>query len=218
MFCQRTKAWFRLGLTTLLTSCVLTLAVSSAIRAQESNEVPTQGKEWGIISVADLFRRADIVFLGKTESTRSFWNETRTMIFTEVRNKALSQNYVFKGALDEDGSHILTRPGGQVGNIRTDVSHQAPFSEGDRALLFLYANERPRLDGVVGGVAGKVPLQTDPRSEREFLIFWRDPQSDKLFTIRPSRDAKRIEVGLDELPKIMRELAEGNDRDGGGPR
>jgi hypothetical protein len=91
---------------------------------------------------ASTFARVDLDYLvagnglivvGEAVGARSYWNEARTFILTDVR---VSVSEVLKGSLDTR-EITVTLPGGQVGDLTSVVVGAANLAPGNSYVLFL---------------------------------------------------------------------------------
>jgi hypothetical protein len=121
---------------------------------------------------ADRVDQAQIVLRGVVVSVRSYWNQDRTMIYTE--NRISVQEYI-KGS--GPGEVTLTIPGGRVGDEALIVSDAPRFKVGEHVVLTLADSDR-----VVGGPDGVFRLTSAPddmvksanERDRLFLQWLRD--------------------------------------------
>ncbi len=161
------------------------------------------GQDQRLLSLKELTQKADYVFIGDCVSVRSYWNSSRTMIFTEIKHSAITNDFIFKGSL-QNGNHSFVQPGGQVDNIKTVVSDQPSFAVGDRSLLFLYRADRIELSGIVGASFGKIPIHRDPKEEIEFIILWTPPDDTLTFySTPPSPVARRVNLTLQDAKTLI---------------
>ena len=149
-------------------------------------------------SINDMFRDADLVFVGDTESTTSAWNASRTMIFTTVQERVVG-SLAFKG-VSPGQSVSWQQPGGQVGNIKTIVYDGPLFLRGDRSLLFLVAPARVFVYPTIGGALGKIDVQTVGQ-ERQVIILWRE--QGQFYPMPLSPRSEQVTVPLNQLGAIF---------------
>jgi hypothetical protein len=147
-----------------------------------------------LLSVAELSRRADLVFVGDTTAATSHWNASRTMIFTSVRQRVVS---MFKG--NSVPEVAWEQPGGQVGNIKTTVYDGPVFAPGERSLLFLLAPSRMTIIPTVGGQLGKIRVIR--YEQREAVELWRD--GSELYPAPVSQRSQRVYLTIDELKSVL---------------
>jgi len=116
---------------------------------------------------ADRVEEAQIVLRGIVVSVRSYWNQEKTMIYTE--NRISVQEYL-KGS--GPGEVTLTIPGGKVGDEALIVSDVPRFKEGEHIVVTLADSDR-----VVGGPDGVFRLTSSPEemvksaNERDHLFL-----------------------------------------------
>lgn len=116
-------------------------------------------------SPRELGKQSTLVVLGTVGNVRSFWNEKKTKIFTEI-DVSVEQSY--KGGMS--GSVKLLQLGGVVGNVRVTVSGALSWSPGEEALLFL----QPSVQGsyqVSGFSQGRFPVERDPQTGKAFVRY-----------------------------------------------
>lgn len=152
-----------------------------------------------------LVRGSDDIVLGTVGSTRSFWNDGRTAIVTEV---TVSISDVLKG--EAQATVTLTQPGGEVDGMRYQIPGSPVFHEGEEVLLFLWEDSRGRAQ--VNGLAqGKFEVRTDAASGERVLsrqlpgLAFRDVRS--LARVRASEPAHAVPLRL-MLREIHRTLEE----------
>lgn len=115
------------------------------------------------VTLEDLTRSSTAVILGEAEAPRSFWNEQRTQILTEVKIRV---DESVKG--DIGGETIITIPGGRVGSTMYEVSDMPVFQDGEQVLVFLWQHPSGK-QLVTAGQQGKLAIAIDPQSERPVL-------------------------------------------------
>ncbi len=121
---------------------------------------------------ADRVDQAQIVLRGIVISVQSYWNQERTMIYTE--NRISVEEYI-KGS--GPGEVTLTIPGGKVGDEALIVSDVPRFKVGEHVIVTLGDSDR-----VVGGPDGVFRLTSSPEEmvksanegDRLFLQWLRD--------------------------------------------
>ena len=115
------------------------------------------------VTLEDLTRSSTAVVLGETEAPRSFWNEQRTQILTEVKIRV---DESVKG--DLGGETVITIPGGRVGSTMYEVSDMPIFEDGEQVLVFLWQHPSGK-QLVTAGHQGKLAIYIDPQTERPLL-------------------------------------------------
>lgn len=107
-------------------------------------------------SLEDLSRTSTAIVLGMTQESRSFWNDDRSQILTEI---TLRVDETLKGGTVTET--VITVPGGRVGNAMYEVSDMPVFVDGEEVLVFLWDHPSgKRL--VTGGTQGKLEIMHDP--------------------------------------------------------
>ena len=106
-------------------------------------------------SIEDLGRESTSVVQGNVVGINSFWNETRTKIFTET---VIAVEETYKGT--EAGEVIILQLGGVVDNVRVTVHGALQWSLGEEVVVFL----EPYREGkflVSGFSQGKFQVERD---------------------------------------------------------
>jgi hypothetical protein len=128
----------------------------------EATVVPWMGLE-------EVTGQAEVVVLGKVETTESRWSDDGRIIVTEV---TVSVERALKGG--PRATVVVETPGGTLGD-RTLVASGAPvFARGERVVLFLReAGDGARPGGgrlaVVGWSQGRFRVRRDPRTGRDLV-------------------------------------------------
>jgi hypothetical protein len=144
-------------------------------------------------SPRELGKQSTLVVLGTVSGVRSYWNEKKTKIFTEI-DVSVEQGY--KG--QTPGSVKLLQLGGTVGNVRVHVSGALSWSPGEEALLFL----QPSVQGsyqVSGFSQGKFPVERDPQTGKAFVKYVQ-PEPAARGRIISSEDAGSISEHAGQMP------------------
>jgi hypothetical protein len=145
-------------------------------------------------SPQQLGEQSSLVVRGKVTSTRSFWNDQRTKVFTETH---IAVDETYKGG--DVATLRVVQLGGVVDNIRVTVSGALQWTPGEEVLLFV---EPYRADA----------YQVSGFSQGKFNVK-RDPQTGKAFIQRPALEGVEIMGALDVF--VNRALG---DSDKGGSR
>ncbi len=129
-----------------LAAALLALCLASATWATTLQHVDTR----------DLTLGSSDIVIGVVENSRSYWNDARTRIFTDV---TLRVDQTLKGPA---ASRItLTQLGGEVDGARYSIPGCPAFHPGEEALFFLWRDPRGRAQ--VNGLAqGKFDIRRDP--------------------------------------------------------
>lgn len=104
---------------------------------------------------------------GKVQALSSYWNEDRTRIFTQVTFEVTRVVY---GSVGNNSVYIVVE-GGTIGTIKTFVTGEPQFVEGEEALLFLRPTATPTNGkmpdySIVGAIQGKFSVYRDPVTGR----------------------------------------------------
>lgn len=84
--------------------------------------------------LSDLVRRAAQIIEGEVLDLHSYWNDDRTMIYTDIEIAVQDR---LKGVGIQGGKLIVRLPGGEVEGIGCRESDTPTFVTGERVLLFL---------------------------------------------------------------------------------
>jgi hypothetical protein len=106
---------------------------------------------------------SSLVVRGTVTGVRSFWNESRTRIYTET---IVAVDETYKGTGTPTARVI--QPGGVVDNARMHVHGALTWRPGEEVLLFL----EPRRRGghrVSGFSQGKLTIERDPATGEPFI-------------------------------------------------
>jgi hypothetical protein len=99
-------------------------------------------------------RSADIV-VGQVTETRSYWDDSKSRILTEVRLRVERR---LKG--EPAGELVLTQLGGELDGFRYEVPGSPAFARGEEALVFAWRDPSGRAQ--VNGLAqGKFEVRRD---------------------------------------------------------
>lgn len=99
---------------------------------------------------------SDLIIVGKVVKQNSQWNETKTRIFTEV---SVNTDEYLKGK-SEDKQIVITKPGGEVGDVGELYSHVPEFVKDEEVLLFLKRDKENKLV-VNKGTQGKYTIRSN---------------------------------------------------------
>ena len=152
---------------------VLCGAMAVAIAA--SLAVPAGATTLRRMSVDELVAGNKTVVVGQVTDARSYWNQDKTFILTDVR---LTVNEVVKGKL-QDQEITVTIMGGRVGEITTLIIGGPELIPGKSYLLFLNEEDLPGkraqtvrdlCQGAFDLVIGKDGLRAVSQANRHPLI------------------------------------------------
>ena len=114
-------------------------------------------------SPRDLGRESSLVVRGRVTAVRSFWNATKTKVFTET-TIAIDETYKGRSA----GTVAIRQLGGVVGNVRVNVDGAPSWDDGEEVLLFLEPFDGESFQ-VAGFCQGKYTIERDPLTGEPFV-------------------------------------------------
>jgi hypothetical protein len=114
-------------------------------------------------SPKELAQESSHVVLGKVVDVRSFWNETKTKIFTEAR---VEVEETYKGANLAEAR--VLQLGGIVGHVNMHVDGALRWKRNEEVLLFLEPGTAGAFN-VTGFSQGKFDVERDPKTGRPFV-------------------------------------------------
>jgi hypothetical protein len=146
---------------------VLLLVVSSSVLRLAFPAVIQSGTQNS--NLEELISGADVIIIGTVAEDSSYWNDTRTEIYTSV---ILTVEENLKFAVSQDRI-IITIPGGEVDGIKQWISGSPVFDQGEQTLVFLKKLVKAQIPhtqaldqllleeqyGVCGGHRGKFSIQ-----------------------------------------------------------
>jgi hypothetical protein len=109
------------------------------------------------LEVEDLTKLSTEVFHGQVVSTRVYWDDKHTRIYTAVRVR-ISES--FKGAAKRGEVVTVTQLGGELDGLRLDYSGRPTFNVGEAVVLFAKPGRNHDLI-VVGLKQGKLRVVGD---------------------------------------------------------
>ena len=133
----------------LLSLLLLTLLCAGDARASSATT--------RALSIAELTTRAEIIVLGTVSFIASDWNLNRTAIETRIDLKV---EETLKGTVNH-AKISFYQLGGVVGDTASSLGEAATFVEGERVAIFLFKNNRERLQ-VVRFFQGKFSVERRP--------------------------------------------------------
>lgn len=107
--------------------------------------LPAAASTFVSMSPRQLSREADAVVVGRVLQTHSYWNEDASMILTDV---TVAVDETISG--EAPGVVHVRTYGGTVGNFRIEASGFPEFTEGERVLMFLQADDEDGSIRVLG--------------------------------------------------------------------
>ena len=115
------------------------------------------------MTAKDLTERSTAVLYGKCSKVKSEWNDRKDLIFTYVT--VVPEEYV-KGNLGSEA--VITIPGGQVDDIRYEVSEMPLFVEGEEIVAFIWTNPAGK-HLITGGYQGKMKIEKDGKTGKRMV-------------------------------------------------
>ena len=115
------------------------------------------------MSAKELTEESTAVFYGKCTGKRCEWNENKSIIYTYV---TVSPEEYIKGNLGSEA--VIAVPGGQVGDIRYEVSEMPVFTEGEDVMAFIWTNPAGK-NLVTGGYRGKMKIEKDAKTGKRMV-------------------------------------------------
>ena len=115
------------------------------------------------MTAKDLTERSTAVLYGKCSKVKSEWNDRKDLIFTYVT--VVPEEYV-KGNLGAEA--VITIPGGQVDDIRYEVSEMPLFVEGEEVVAFVWTNPAGK-NLITGGYQGKMKIEKDIKTGKRMV-------------------------------------------------
>lgn len=112
--------------------------------------------------VKHLTQSSDLIIVGKVVSKKSFWNDDKSRIFTNVSIEA--KEYL-KGKSSPNVT--IKVPGGEIGEIGELYTHMPKFDDNEEMILFTKRNKKNQLI-VTGGELGKIRLIKDEKTGKKF--------------------------------------------------
>lgn len=115
------------------------------------------------LSTQDLGSQASLIVVGRVIEKRSYWNDDRTRIETEIQ---LQVEEMFKGS-PVDVVRVV-QPGGVVDNVRVMADGVAVWTVGEEVLLFLEPH-RGGTHHVVGLNQGQFAVDRDEGTDEAWV-------------------------------------------------
>jgi hypothetical protein len=103
----------------------------------------------------EIAQTADLIFVGTADGGRSFLNDGKTMIFTEIDFTEIEVIHASKNAVGIlPGAITLSFAGGTVDDITVSVSCVPKIEQGSRYVIFVLHDGERYLSPIVGGAQG----------------------------------------------------------------
>jgi hypothetical protein len=141
--------WLR-RLTPFLRPLCLSLLLASLLN-------PAQATVMRYLEIEELTRLSTAVFHGQVISTKVYWDENHTRIFTAVR---VQVNESLKGTAKRGAFVTITQLGGELDGLRLDYGGRPVFEVGESIVLFTKPGDKGELL-VVGLKQGKLRIAGD---------------------------------------------------------
>jgi hypothetical protein len=109
------------------------------------------------LEIEELARLSTAVFHGQVISTKVYWDESHTRIFTAVR---VQVNESLKGTAKRGAFVTITQLGGELDGLRLDYGGRPVFAVGESIVLFTKSGDKGELL-VVGLKQGKLRVAGD---------------------------------------------------------
>jgi hypothetical protein len=126
--------------------------------------MPVLGTQVIFKSVEQLGEDSSAVVMGTVVNVRSFWNESRTKIFTST---VVAVEESFKGR--PGGSVEVLQLGGTVDNVQVTAHGALRWAPGEEVVLFLEPATEGRYQ-VAGFSLGKFKVERDPDSGTPYIM------------------------------------------------
>ncbi|MGD0755748.1 MAG: hypothetical protein ABR927_11880 [Bacteroidales bacterium] len=115
------------------------------------------------MTTKDLTNQSTAVLYGKCSKIKAEWNADKSIIYTYVT--VVPEEYI-KGNL---GSEVtIAIPGGQVGDIKYEVSDMPLFNEGEDIVAFIWTNPAGK-NLITGGSQGKMKIEKDIKTGKRMV-------------------------------------------------
>ena len=123
------------------------------------------------LSPRELAARADVIVTGNVTGVTSEWNDSHSMIFTDV---TIAAEQFDKGAAP--GRLTVRVPGGEVGEVGLAVEDEPSFTPGQRVALHLGRTNEHGVFNLIGGGHGAA-LKGKPGGQKlySYTGYHRDP-------------------------------------------
>lgn len=115
------------------------------------------------LTVEDLVANSTTIVHGTVLSTRSHWNEDRSLIVTDVTLRVTS---LLRGPAA--GEIVITQPGGSVGKLGVEIPGASAFRAGEETVLFARVDGQGNLQPT-GLDQGRFPVTTDARTGKRVV-------------------------------------------------
>lgn len=148
-------------------------------------------------SVEQLGEDSSAVVMGTVVNVRSFWNDTRSKIFTST---VIAVEESYKGR--PGGSVEVLQLGGTVDNVQVTAHGALRWTEGEEVVLFLEPATEGRFQ-VAGFSQGKFKVSRDPDSGTPYIM--REALDGAKMVGAPGGTDPTAEIERVSLDKFLRE-------------
>lgn len=153
-------------------------------------------------TIGSLGSESPVVVRGEVSQVRTYWNDARTRILTEVSVR-VSESY--KGA--PAGEVRIVQMGGELDGVRMTVAGSLEWNRGEDVVLFL-EESLPGRYRVAGFSQGRFDVQRDPRTGEEFVVQSRIGEAQLVESAARGATSARLTLrGL--LAEALPEIQEG---------
>jgi hypothetical protein len=154
-------------------------------------------------TLKELTETSTAIITGKCEKKESYWNETRTKIFTKV---TIRTGEAIKG--NAAALTVVTVPGGQVGTTLYDVSDMPSFKVGEEVLVFLW-NHPSGQTLVTGALQGKHTIVEEKSTGKKVVqgtkfLIEEDQQQKTIGLQKTSEKGAEQKAYLDDVKQSIR--------------
>ena len=177
-------------------SCAVFLFIIICLMLIPILELSAQVKK---MSIQELTDASTAVIVGKCTGKQSSWNEKGNQILTQI---TIQTEQDIKGELGTTA--IITVPGGQVDDIRYEVSDMPIFEEGEESLVFVWQHPSGKLL-VTGAHHGKLRIVKDKKSGKRSIqggVLDFNPDARK--EVGPSLKRGDKQVNLDDFIRAVK--------------
>lgn len=164
--------------------------------------VPAHATQVAYRSLESLGADSPVVVRGEVSGVRTYWNDARTRILTEVSVRVSDR---FKGA--PSGEVRIVQMGGVLDGVRMTVAGALQWQAGEDVVLFL-EDSLPGRYRVAGFSQGRFDVERDPRTGEEFVVQARLGDVELVGSAARANAATRMSLdGL--LSRALPEIREG---------
>jgi hypothetical protein len=123
------------------------------------------------ITFEEMAQTSDLIFIGTAGSQSARFNDTKTMIFTDVVFRDIQLIHATSKSVQRSASTVrVTYPGGELGGIGVEVSDTPRFIAGHRYLLFMSDDGQVYSTPMIGGAQGQFEVVKDVDTQAEYVL------------------------------------------------